>query len=267
MHSRASASTVTKHFGGWCKALTAAGLVERYGGGPVTERMKRQPGKSISSDEVVSELRRVAKKLNRNYLTVEDFNMHGAFSSAVVMNHFKHWRQALKAADLFLKRPSSARYSDEECYENLLEVWTLLGRPPHYLEMNAPPSRVGSKAYVGRWGGWMKALEAFVDRVNEDTPYQPVTSESFDVAPVLALKAVGTDDGKIRLGIRYKVLVRDNFRCVLCGNSPATDPACRLHVDHVHPYSKDGRTELDNLRTLCSVCNIGKSNLTIETDR
>lgn len=53
----------------------------------------------------------------------------------------------------------------------------------------------------------------------------------------------------------------DNFKCKNCGRSPATDPKIILHVDHIVPYSSGGETTPDNLQTLCSVCNIGKSNL------
>lgn len=58
--------------------------------------------------------------------------------------------------------------------------------------------------------------------------------------------------------MRYDVLKRDGFRCVLCGMS-AKDGAI-LHVDHIIPVSKGGKTEINNLRTLCEKCNIGKSN-------
>jgi 5-methylcytosine-specific restriction endonuclease McrA len=60
--------------------------------------------------------------------------------------------------------------------------------------------------------------------------------------------------------LRYAVLKRDRFRCVLCGASPATDPACELELDHIRPYSKGGQTVLANLRTLCRRCNQGRSN-------
>ena len=59
-------------------------------------------------------------------------------------------------------------------------------------------------------------------------------------------------------GMRYDVMKRDGFRCVLCGMS-AKDGAI-LHVDHIIPVSKGGKTTMDNLRTLCEKCNIGKSN-------
>ena len=59
--------------------------------------------------------------------------------------------------------------------------------------------------------------------------------------------------------LRYKVLKRDNFKCCACGASPAKDPSIELHIDHIVPWSKGGETKFENLQTLCSRCNIGKS--------
>ena len=59
--------------------------------------------------------------------------------------------------------------------------------------------------------------------------------------------------------LRYQVLKRDNFKCCACGASPAKDPAVELHIDHIIPWSKGGETIPQNLQTLCSRCNIGKS--------
>lgn len=58
--------------------------------------------------------------------------------------------------------------------------------------------------------------------------------------------------------LRYDIMQRDGFRCVLCGRS-AKD-GVQLHVDHIIPVSKGGKTEWSNLRTLCQDCNLGKSN-------
>ncbi len=56
--------------------------------------------------------------------------------------------------------------------------------------------------------------------------------------------------------LRYEILKRDGFRCVLCGKSQ-TD-GVKLEVDHIKPVSKGGKTEESNLRTLCENCNRGK---------
>ena len=63
----------------------------------------------------------------------------------------------------------------------------------------------------------------------------------------------------IPVKLRYKILVRDNFKCKLCGRN---SKECILHIDHIHPISKGGNgIDEDNLRALCSLCNLGKSNV------
>ena len=63
---------------------------------------------------------------------------------------------------------------------------------------------------------------------------------------------------KLTAGLRYDVLQRDRFKCTICG-AGQTD-GVKLHVDHIIPVSKGGKTERDNLRTLCERCNLGKGN-------
>lgn len=57
--------------------------------------------------------------------------------------------------------------------------------------------------------------------------------------------------------LRYDILKRDEFKCQLCGYSQ--EDGVKLHVDHIVPVAKGGRTKKNNLRTLCEACNIGKS--------
>lgn len=57
--------------------------------------------------------------------------------------------------------------------------------------------------------------------------------------------------------IRFDVLKRDNFCCKICGASAAED-GVKLEVDHIVPVSKGGKTEMENLQTLCIRCNRGK---------
>lgn len=57
--------------------------------------------------------------------------------------------------------------------------------------------------------------------------------------------------------LRYEVLKRDNYRCRICGAS-ASDGVTQLHVDHIVPVARGGKTELNNLQTLCQRCNLGK---------
>ena len=62
---------------------------------------------------------------------------------------------------------------------------------------------------------------------------------------------------KMTKKLRYRVLKRDHYRCVICGRG-AKD-GVKLHVDHIKPVAQGGKTVLSNLRTLCADCNLGKS--------
>lgn len=61
---------------------------------------------------------------------------------------------------------------------------------------------------------------------------------------------------KVTPKLRYRVLERDHFRCVHCGASAAD--GAKLHVDHIIPVSRGGKTVMSNLQTLCDACNLGK---------
>lgn len=58
-------------------------------------------------------------------------------------------------------------------------------------------------------------------------------------------------------GVRYDVLQRDQFKCVLCNAS--AEQGVALEVDHIKPVAKGGLSTMENLRTLCKPCNRGKS--------
>src|SRR5262249_19840685 len=56
--------------------------------------------------------------------------------------------------------------------------------------------------------------------------------------------------------LRFAVCRRDTYSCRYCGRRAPEFP---LHVDHIVPWSRGGKTELANLRTACGECNLGKS--------
>lgn len=67
---------------------------------------------------------------------------------------------------------------------------------------------------------------------------------------------IAAERAKMTAGLRYDVMQRDGFRCVICG-ATAKDGA-KLQVDHITPVSKGGKTVMSNLQTLCDRCNYGK---------
>lgn len=62
---------------------------------------------------------------------------------------------------------------------------------------------------------------------------------------------------KMTDSLRYDILRRDNYRCQICGIT--AKEGAKLHVDHIRPIAKGGKTEIENLQTLCERCNLGKS--------
>lgn len=73
-------------------------------------------------------------------------------------------------------------------------------------------------------------------------------------------KMAAVERGEVSDSLRYDIMNRDNFTCVLCGASARQ--GVRLHVDHIIPIAKGGKSTPDNLRTLCERCNVGKSDKT-----
>jgi hypothetical protein len=70
--------------------------------------------------------------------------------------------------------------------------------------------------------------------------------------------------------LRAYVLDRNGFTCQMCGAVAGEphpyDPTrkTRLHVGHIIDHSMGGTDDPSNLRALCSVCNEGAKNLTID---
>jgi len=262
-HAKVSSSKLVKKFGGWANVLSAAGLQHRNAGITVSEKMRSQVARTLTNSQLLDDLRRIAGRLHRNYLRIEDLRHSDSINEGVLRRRFGSWPAALESAGLRVSPNYNRKYSTEELFENLLNVWTHYGRAPRNREMDGPPSAISGGTYENRYGGWRKALEAFVEAVNQpDAPARPPALS--DAPRIMASgevssQAVAPEDRReIPLGLRYRTLVRDSFRCTRCGASPATDLGCRLHVDHLKPFSKGGRTVFDNLQTLCESCNLGK---------
>lgn len=259
-HGRASSSTITNNFSDWPTALEEAGLSDQYSGRSITTKQRSQRSKKLSNQEILNEIISIAKSLNTNTLTVDDIKSNSeVLGVSILRSRFGSPEAAILAAGLKISNYGK-RYSDKDCFENLLEVWTNLGRQPSYQEMKTSISKVGAKAYINRWGTWLKACQAFVDFTNSENESVPL--QELEVIPSKVKKKVVLDKDKreIKLGLRFRVLVESKFKCCKCGDSPATNLNCKLHVDHIIPFSKGGKTVYSNLQSLCENCNLGKGN-------
>lgn len=84
------------------------------------------------------------------------------------------------------------------------------------------------------------------------------------------LKPLPAFDRSISKEVRAYVLDRNGFTCQMCG-AVAGEPhpydasrKTRLHIGHIVDKSLGGSDDPTNLRALCSVCNEGAANITLE---
>ena len=213
-----------------------------------------------SDEELIADLKRAAAALGKDTVTRREYEEEGQWSSKALIGRFGSWNAAIDAAGLH--RNVTPNLSQGELFGNIEDVWIKLGRQPHYDEMRSPLSRYSASCYDKRFGSWRKALEAFVEYVNSETDAEETVPEENQAEPQPTHKTTRAISDRLR----FLVFRRDNFKCVMCGRTPATDPGVELVVDHHEPWSKGGESEFDNLQTSCVECNSGKSNLTMEAE-
>ena len=206
---------------------------------------------SISSEEILNDLKKVALDNNTMVLPQSLYKKYGKYDVTNISRRFGTWNNALIEAGL--KPGNTINYSDEELFENILNIWQHKGKQPVRSDLSLEPSKFSQSPYNRRFKSWSEALRCFVEYANENDSSVITTKESRNITQKTSR------DPSLRL--RFKVLKRDNFTCVQCGASPAKDQTVELHVDHIKPWSRGGETIDSNLQTLCLKCNLGKSNL------
>jgi len=219
-YAKVSRDTARKRFGSWKRVLIAAGLEHRYADRPELKKARTQ---KLTDEEIIVEIQRISKLLGKESVAMEDFMKHSSIEMhpESVRRRFGSWGSLMGKAGLRLSPEYHRRYSNEEYFENLLNVWTYYGRQPLYRQIDEYPSRISSGAYENRFGTWRKALEAFVVRMNEDETENKeadtIENKSVDILELeKEIKRKNTipkreDRRAINLSLRYKVLVRDNF--------------------------------------------------------
>jgi len=99
----------------------------------------------------------------------------------------------------------------------------------------------GSAVAVEHWAG--EVISKFGGASSDEKRAQPSTAK-------------GRAYKKVTKALRYRILERDGFKCMVCGRRKVD--GVTLEVDHIHPESLAGETTLENLQTLCRDCNRGK---------
>jgi 5-methylcytosine-specific restriction endonuclease McrA len=223
-----------------------------------------ESNRGVSNVELLDDMRRCAQAIGKDTITMDEYGENGKASPCTIRRRFGSWPKALERAGLQPSR-SKIGITDEELFENIKSLWVTLGRQPRYVEVRSPGSRFSAGTYENRFGSWSKALKEFVAWVNSDSSEEPQQDDN-ETNRGSAGSAVRTESAKRRTRRevsdrqRFRILVRDGFRCRACGASPLAQVGVELHVDHVVPWSKGGETTDDNLLTKCKQCNLGKGN-------
>lgn len=214
-------------------------------------KRSRVSGQPVDDEALLEDLKRVARELNAGTVTLPRYREVGLYADSTVARRFGSWNQALLRAGL--TSSNELNISEVRLFENILTLWQAFGRQPRRSDLAKAPSKISQGPYNRKFGSWSSALDAFVVYANAAGEEPPAES------PNTAARPGASRDPSLRL--RWRVLQRDRFTCCSCGASPALKLGVELHVDHVVPWSKGGVTTYENLQTLCSVCNLGKSNL------
>lgn len=216
-------------------------------------KLTRVSGQPVTDEELLADLQRVATLNGKKELSQKRYKeLDGAYDTKTYHRRFGTWNKALALVEI--KPANEINYSDERLFENILTLWQHYGQQPRKAQLASFPSIVSEGPYKRRFSSWMTALEAFVNYANASE------IEAVEESSTLPKQRKTGRDPSLRL--RWKVLQRDRFTCCACGKSPALAPGVELHVDHIVPWSKGGDTVSENLQTLCSQCNLGKSNVT-----
>jgi len=247
-NGRFCSATMRKRFGSWNQALERSGLA-------VQKRM------NINKQELLADLKRVAKDIGMESVPRESYRRFGHFADATLVRTYGSWGKALIAAGL-AKTGWKPKATEEELFTNMAQVWEYTGKQPKQSDFYPPVSRFSHSTYVNRYGSWRKALEEFVQAANGNAPQDEAPQPdkpNAQVPPPTEHKHTTPRNPSWRL--RFLVMRRDHFKCQKCGRSPALQSGIILHVDHRKAWTKGGETVDENLLTLCEQCNIGKSNL------
>jgi hypothetical protein len=208
--------------------------------------------RNTPDQDFLDDLKRVANELGTDTVSMRKYDDLGRFAASSLRRRFGSWLHALERAGL-VSTARNAKYTDEQLFSNLIDVWSNLGRQPRSDDLGSQNSRISVDSYKRRFGGWRKALEIFVSWAN---------------AAERSLPPSGSEDSSTRRTsrtindrMRFRVMLRDKFKCQYCGRNPATHADVTLHLDHRKPFSQGGASDFDNLITSCSKCNLGKGEI------
>jgi hypothetical protein len=79
------------------------------------------------NDDLIEDLRRVASEVGASSVTIDQYNERGRYHATTLTRRFGSWFKVLELAGP--PKTRNLNLSDEELFENLVEVWTIHPAP------------------------------------------------------------------------------------------------------------------------------------------
>ncbi len=203
---------------------------------------------NISDLDIMNDVLFVKNTLKKDTITMREYFLYGKYGKKAITNHFGTWNNLLDKINI-PKTRSVEHLDKNDIFILIKNLWLKLNRQPTIREFEENTKHT-SKIIISNFGKWSNCLKEFVEWAN---------NEKLSLENIITIKQHKTRRAP-SASLRNDVMKRDNYRCVICGRSPSSTPGLELHIDHIIPYSLGGETIFSNLQTLCSDCNLGKSN-------
>lgn len=238
-------------------------------------KLQRKRIDKIPETRIFDELEKAANHFNYIQFAWRDFDKIANISANTVKKHFGSWKNGLDALRQHLQkkgmdlspRPHAANriYSDQVLFDEMARIWNKIGQRPSRIEWEMSEPKIAYQTYKQRFGGWTNACIKFIEyKMGNEILADDFVLPDREKQKTLQKNKIEyklENSRNVSLRLRLQVLSRDNFRCIFCGKSPATNLSTKLHIDHIKPFSQGGKSILENLQTLCEECNLGKSDM------
>ena len=154
-------------------------------------------------------------------------------------------------------RKNGMKYTDEELLNHLRKQAVKYGCTPTTRMFESDKSLPNPFTYRERFGTWNIAImkAGLEPRLSLPSIPRAIIIAKLRKSSTICKTKYKGDIRLVPLKLRFEILARDGFRCQYCGGTPSDGYI--LHIDHIIPFSKGGKTVKENLITACVICNFG----------